>query len=181
MNFKPRLFLIWTLLLLRISATGQNRVQQSGSNFSQKQVKDFLAHHNMARGEFQVPALEWDASIASYAQTWAEYLANKKKCKLLHRDDLEKNPEKYGENLYWISSGEHFEPVRASLNWYEEKSIFEKNNYQFNHHKDMGHYTQMIWKNTTHVGAGFATCPSGSIIVVANYNPAGNYIGSNPF
>lgn len=164
-----------------VSGITQIQSHVTGSHFSHRQVNDFLSHHNMARAEYKIPPLEWDASIASYAQDWAEYLAKKKKCKLLHREELEKNPENYGENLYWISSGEHFEPVRASLNWYEEKSTFENNNHRFNHRQDMGHYTQMIWKNTTHVGAGYAQCPSGAIIVVANYNPPGNYIGSNPF
>ncbi len=180
-NMTLKYSLLLHILLLSLSSLGQIQYDPTGSQFSHKQVKDFLTHHNIARTEFKVPPLIWDASIATYAQEWAEFLAKKKKCKLLHRDELEKNPENYGENLYWISSGDNFEPVRASLNWYEEKSIFEKNNYQFNHHLDMGHYTQMIWKNTTHVGAGYAQCPSGAIIVVANYNPPGNYIGENPF
>ena len=177
-------YLLLILIIVSIqpnASVAQNHSAGTGSQFSHKQVKDFLSHHNLARTEYKVPALEWDVAIANYAQEWAEYLAKKKRCKLLHREELERNPENYGENLYWISSGDNFEPVRASLNWYEEKSIFEKNNHRFNHHLDMGHYTQMIWKNTTHVGAGYAQCPSGAIIVVANYNPPGNFIGSNPF
>ena len=178
---QARLLVFGFTLLFAQYTTGQNNIQITGSNFTSKEATEFLSHHNMARKEYKIPPVEWDASIASYAQEWAEYLAKKKKCKLLHRDELKNNPANYGENLYWISSGENFEPVRASLNWYEEKPIFEKNNFQFNHHLEMGHYTQMIWKNTTHVGAGYATCPSGAIIVVANYNPPGNYIGSSPF
>jgi pathogenesis-related protein 1 len=174
-------FILIMTFTIPLTSISQMQYELTGSQFSHKQVNDFLAHHNMARAEFNVAPLKWDASIATYAQEWAEYLAKKKKCKLLHRDDLEKNPENFGENLYWISSGDHFEPVRASLNWYEEKPLFEKNNFRFNHQVDMGHYTQMIWANTTHVGAGYAQCPSGAIIVVANYDPPGNYIGSSPF
>ena len=174
-------FILMTALTVPLTSISQMQPQPTGSQFSHKQVNDFLAHHNLARAEFKVSPLKWDASIAAYAQAWAEYLANKKKCKLIHREELNNNPDNYGENLYWISSVEEFEPVRASQNWYEEKPLFEKNNLRFNPNEDMGHYTQMIWKNTTHVGAGYAQCPSGAIIVVANYDPPGNYIGKDPF
>lgn len=179
MTLRYFLFIILCFLGGKQVALGQN--QSTGSHFAVRQVKEFLSHHNMARAEYQVPPLQWDASIAGYAQQWAEYLATKKKCKLMHRDELNKNPEDYGENLYWISSGENFDPIRASINWYEEKSIFEKNNLIYNSNLNMGHYTQMIWKNTTHIGAGYARCPSGAVIVVANYNPPGNFIGEEPF
>lgn len=176
-----RLFILSVTLLFKQNTIGQNNIQSTGSNFTSKEATEFLAHHNLARKEFNIPPLEWDASISSYAQEWAEYLASKKRCRMIHRDELNKNPKNFGENLFWVSEGSDFTPVNASALWYDEKSIFEKNNYRFNESSEMGHYTQMIWKNTTHVGAGYATCPSGAIIVVANYNPPGNYIGSDPF
>jgi len=181
MNGLKSLFCLFFLVVQTTITQGQSYHSGTGSLFTAQERKDFLDHHNYVRKEFKIPDLEWSHDIAAYAQEWAEYLAKKKKCKLLHREELENNPKNYGENLYWISSAENFEPVRASLNWYKEKPVFEKNNFQFNHQLNMGHYTQMIWKNTTHIGAGYAQCPSGAIIVVANYNPPGNFIGSNPF
>jgi len=47
--------------------------------------------------------------------------------------------------------------------------------------KMVGHYTQMVWSSTREVGAGVAHCPSGAIIVVASYHPAGNMVGSVPY
>jgi len=44
---------------------------------------------------------------------------------------------------------------------------------------DVGHYTQVIWKNTTEVGCGVARSNQGEIWV-CNYNPPGNYQGQNP-
>ena len=35
----------------------------------------------------------------------------------------------------------------------------------------------MIWKSSTELGMGVATDDSGKIIIVANYNPRGNYAG----
>ena len=180
---KPWSVITTSFLLLTMHQLGysQNNIPATGSNFTTKQSSDFLSHHNMARKEFKIPPLQWDAEIAAYAQEWAEYLALKKRCKMIHREEVNKNPKDYGENIYWVSGSANFNPVNASEMWYEEKSIFENNNRQFDWRQDMGHYTQMIWGNTTHVGAGYATCPSGAVIVVASYNPPGNYKGSNPF
>jgi pathogenesis-related protein 1 len=49
-----------------------------------------------------------------------------------------------------------------------------------------GHYTQLVWRNTTQVGCGVADCaPDGLLtnrsIWVCNYSAAGNYIGQNPY
>ena len=41
-----------------------------------------------------------------------------------------------------------------------------------------GHFTQVVWKKTESLGIAKAKSPkSGKIIVVANYEPAGNWIG----
>ena len=37
----------------------------------------------------------------------------------------------------------------------------------------VGHYTQVVWENTTHVGCGRKKCPD-MIIIFCNYWPAGN-------
>jgi pathogenesis-related protein 1 len=44
-----------------------------------------------------------------------------------------------------------------------------------------GHYTQMVWRSTTQVGMGQASCPGGALVIVAEYNPPGNYIGQKPY
>jgi len=43
--------------------------------------------------------------------------------------------------------------------------------------KISGHFTQMIWRNSTELGMGMASDRSGKIIIVGNYNPPGNYTG----
>jgi hypothetical protein len=40
-----------------------------------------------------------------------------------------------------------------------------------------GHFTQVVWKNSTQVGFGVAVAPNGSFYAVANYYPAGNFTG----
>jgi len=39
-----------------------------------------------------------------------------------------------------------------------------------------GHFTQVVWKGTQELGLGMAT-KSGRTVIVATYNPPGNYIG----
>jgi hypothetical protein len=43
--------------------------------------------------------------------------------------------------------------------------------------KISGHFSQMVWKNSTELGIARARDQNGKVIVVANYNPPGNYIG----
>ena len=40
-----------------------------------------------------------------------------------------------------------------------------------------GHFTQVVWVNSTELGMGHATSQSGSVYTVARYSPAGNYRG----
>jgi hypothetical protein len=35
--------------------------------------------------------------------------------------------------------------------------------------------------DTNEMGLGIATCPTGGVIIVANYNPPGNFVGSYPY
>ena len=46
--------------------------------------------------------------------------------------------------------------------------------------KAIGHFTQLVWDDTTHVGMGIATKQSGPYwitYIVAKYSPPGNYRG----
>jgi len=51
--------------------------------------------------------------------------------------------------------------------------------------KSCGHYTQVVWAETTHVGCGQKRCTdgpnSGKTITVCNYFPGGNLKGSRPY
>ena len=52
----------------------------------------------------------------------------------------------------------------------------------------VGHYTQIVWKQTTQVGASRLIIETSSnlgpmryVVVFANYNPPGNFRGKPPF
>jgi pathogenesis-related protein 1 len=49
---------------------------------------------------------------------------------------------------------------------------------------ECGHYTQVVWRGTTHVGCASAGCPTDGMnatVWVCNYRPAGNVIGERPY
>jgi hypothetical protein len=53
----------------------------------------------------------------------------------------------------------------------------------------VGHYTQVVWKGTTHLGAARLTLQLADdrgnvrtyVAIVCNYDPAGNINGEKPF
>ena len=42
-----------------------------------------------------------------------------------------------------------------------------------------GHFTQVVWKDSKKLGIAYASGKSGTY-VVANYDPAGNFLGQYP-
>lgn len=42
-----------------------------------------------------------------------------------------------------------------------------------------GHFTQVVWKDSKEFGIGKAKTKDGKWLVVANYYPAGNFMGKN--
>ena len=59
--------------------------------------------------------------------------------------------------------------------WYEEESRYNYRNARFS--SNTGHFTQVVWAESTHIGAGKAVSSSGAQFVVARYSPAGNVQG----
>jgi uncharacterized protein YkwD len=169
------------LITFLFSCHAYAQVTNTGSKVSSVDANKMLKHHNKVRTEVGVPGLEWSQSLAVYAQRWAEYLATNNHCKMKHRSDQDREGEQYGENIFWGSSADSYTPLDASEAWYSEKGKFTYARLNNDNWYPAGHYTQMIWRTTTQMGAGVAVCPTGEIIVVANYNPPGNYMGEYPY
>lgn len=162
------------LLLLPVLCFCQQEPDTTGSNLTSEAAAALLAHHNKARAEVNVPPLAWSRKLAVYAQSWADTLASD--CDFRHRQN-----SPYGENIFMANPSDQFNPVIASESWYQEKEKYTYAKIDDSNWMQTGHYTQMIWKKTTEVGIGMATCQNGNIIVVANYNPGGNMMGEHPY
>ncbi|KAI1842889.1 hypothetical protein JX265_012018 [Neoarthrinium moseri] len=130
-----------------------------------------LDAHNSARSEIGSAALVWDSSLAADAQAWAEHLVSVGS--LTHSD-----VSGQGENLYM---GYDSTPLVSAANgWIAEKSSYNGEAISSTNYMSFGHYTQVVWGSTTHVGMGSASDSSGAVYVVARYSPPGNMIGETP-
>jgi len=137
------------------------------------QVQEILAAHNKYRAAVGVPALRWSDSLAAGAQQWADYLAPTGR--LQHSI--------IGENL--IAGRNGFNTLTQLVDiWGNEKRYFIggifPNVSSTGNWKDVGHYTQVVWRNTTQVGCGVATA-NGNIAMVCRYSPGGNVRGQSVY
>ena len=86
----------------------------------------------------------------------------------------------WGKNLFG-GGGRAYTALDAARDWYSEISKFHYGVLNGSNWYASGHYTQMVWRNTTQVGMGQAVCSDGSIVIVAEYDPPGNYMGQKPY
>jgi pathogenesis-related protein 1 len=143
-----------------------------------------LAAHNRLRTEVGVPGLAWSEKLAKVAQDWADHLAADDKCSIYHSET------KYGENVYiagavsYSSGRRAMQPISAMRPvqmWGAEKEGYYAATGECSAPDGCGHYTQVVWKDTTEVGCGMAVCGNKAQIWVCNYFPAGNMAGRKPF
>ena len=162
--------LLLILICLPIIGFGQT----SGS----LEMRGMLEAHNILRAELSINKLEWSNSLAENALKCANIL--KIKCS----NNLSHSPKKYrkgyGENLALYIN----QTVIASdvvMYWATEKECFNFTTKKCtNNNFDCGHYTQIIWGNTTEVGCAVVQCEDKQIWV-CQYNPVGNWIGEKTY
>lgn len=145
---------------------------------------EMLAAHNALRQAVGVSSLIYSQTLAQSAQKWSDKL-QKNDCSPQH--DATSN---YGENLFWSSrtGGENLDllatPSTVTNAWASEIEDYNYSSNSCRPGKVCGHYTQIVWKDTTEIGCGVSLCQKGNIrsqIWVCRYNPPGNYIGENPY
>jgi uncharacterized protein YkwD len=132
--------------------------------------KDILARHNELRAKHDAAPLKWSPAVEKVAQDWANTIARADSMR--HRQ-----PNKYGENIFWIS-GREATGVMVADSWYDEIKDYHFNRPGFS--MDTGHFTQVVWKDTKEIGCAAAKSSAGGTYVVCNYNPPGNYSGRFP-
>ncbi len=148
--FLPFLLIFSATSVVKTSAATPDEIQQ------------WLDAHNYFRGLHGVPNVTWSETVAADAQAWADT------CPSGH------SGSKYGENLAYATYIMSLQDV--ALMWYKEEPYYDYNNPGFS--MDSGHFTQVVWKNTTQIGCGYKTgCVSGwPIVWVCQYDPPGNYL-----
>jgi hypothetical protein len=151
---------------------------------------DWLDAHNLVRQqlnndelpespapEIPVPLLQWDEKLATVADDYA------KSCPEGHNPDRTSDYVNQGGSGY---VGENLAWGYATLESAVEGWADEESDYRYEPHGSdstggvVGHYTQIIWRNTTHIGCATYAASCGAYFepaYVCNYSPGGNYLG----
>ncbi|MFZ3180588.1 MAG: CAP domain-containing protein, partial [Methylocystis silviterrae] len=155
--------------------------------------------HNFFRAKHGVPPLNWSTDLASNAQKWVNGCHTSKNA---NGDEFFCHQSKvfgcgsdasfhYGENLSfgWPSrSGKE-----AVDGWYCEINVYDFNNpvvtggvifgCDNNPNKVTGHFTQVVWRESTKLGCARNTCDLGGnsgTLWACEYDPPGNFNASQP-
>lgn len=128
-----------------------------------------LDEHNRLRAKHSAAPLTLDPAISQFAQEWANNIVS--------RNVMQHRPQnRYGENIY-ACFGKHNltgeEVVRSWYNEIKDYSFGQSNPCNF---CQVGHFTQVVWKNSKRLGVGIAKKGT-NVYVVCNYDPPGNYSG----
>ena len=152
------------------------------------QIQDALDAHNSARNSVGVSNnLVWDETIANDAQSYADALAisgawehdpkNQKTDGTGYENGI------YGENLYTSTAKVTLE--YAVNEWAAEEAYYHYEDNSCDANQLCGHYTQIVWKDTSRVGCAMSKYKTGTYknwyLVVCKYQTPGNYIGQKPY
>ena len=129
--------------------------------------------HNAERAEVGSRPLQWDDRLAASAASYARTLAQ------TNRFEHDPRNEREGENL-WMGTRSRYAFDEMIGMWAEEKRILPKLRRWHDDVHSVGHYTQMVWKDTTRVGCAIASNPHYDYLV-CRYGPQGNFIGRSPY
>lgn len=153
--------------------------------------------HNVVRARIMsptpnppLPPLTWSNELAKIAQDYADKLAAEGGCRQL----VHSGTRGLGENLA-AYGGLMATPEDVVEGWAGEEECYTFGTFMRDDSCDMdcttaqhsngcGHYTQVVWRNTSEVGCGMATCGSGfsgGEVWVCNYKAPGNYVGMKPY
>ncbi|KAI3786715.1 hypothetical protein L1987_40611 [Smallanthus sonchifolius] len=139
---------------------------------AQNSRQDYLDAHNAARAKVSVGNLVWNATVATYAQNYANQKI--RDCNPAHSHGP------YGENL---AEGSGTFTGTAAVNlWVMEKSYYDYTMNTCARGHVCGHYTQIVWRNSVQLGCARVQCTNnGRWFVICSYYPRGNYVGQAPY
>lgn len=168
---KNTLYLLLLSSLIYSCGSDDDGETESGNTLESQVIQELLNAHNSYRSDVGVADISWSEEVAASAQAWADELA--KGCEFKHSDDG------YGENI-WAGTTGFFTPTDVVTSWGSEISNYDYESNTCADGKVCGHYTQIVWENSTKVGCGVATC-DGQDIWVCQYDPPGNFNGEKPY
>ncbi|KAJ5702702.1 hypothetical protein N7488_010250 [Penicillium malachiteum] len=157
------------------TTTSSSATTSATSAYQQK----ILYNHNIHRSNHSVSSLEWSADLESSAYTLAA------RCDYEHDTSIDGGG--YGQNIgYGVESSE-IGVMITNLMYNDEIEYYPGygSNPSMTNFDKWGHFSQIVWKATTHVGCATVTCdPLDGVdssealpFTVCNYSPVGNVEG----
>ncbi|KAJ5314153.1 uncharacterized protein N7443_001037 [Penicillium atrosanguineum] len=152
------------------TATAANAYQQA-----------VLYNHNIHRSNHSAPSVDWSADLETSARALA--------AKCVYEHDTSIDGGGYGQNIGYGVESSQVGVMLTNLMYNDEIEYFPtpygESDPSMTDFEKWGHFSQIIWKGTTHVGCATVVCDglgnvdsSSSLpFTVCNYSPAGNYAG----
>ena len=136
---------------------------------------ELLLHHNVERKRLGKPPLSWSSKLAADAKRWADRLARSDR--LEHSSQAERGGA--GENL-WMGHAGYYSAGDMIGGFIDERRHFKPGTFphisRTGNWRDVGHYSQIIWRETQQVGCAVAKGRTNDFLV-CRYWPAGNTYG----
>lgn len=133
------------------------------------EISDYL---NVHRAKHGVKPLIWSDTIAQFSQSWANNLLSSNR--FAHSGN-----QLYSENLASFNGYklDMMGLLKKSIDmWYAEISLYDFTKGGFS--SATGHFTALVWKNSSAFGMGYAINTStNSVIITWNASPPGNVLG----
>merc|ERR1712048_1320440 len=156
-----------------MDADAENEMMRAMEDMSKRSSfqDDCVAAHNELRRHHQnTPDLQWDDQLAAESQMWSEKLARE------DRGMYHSKAKDYGENLYQ-GMGKVYTCFDAVKAWYDEiKDYSYSTTKPTRRGRMIGHFTQVVWTDSTKMGAGMAKSRSGWVYICARYRKKGNFV-----
>ncbi|QKG72742.1 SCP-like extracellular [Erythrobacter mangrovi] len=138
-------------------------------------ARRILATHNAERERLHLPALRWNGKLEREAAQWAQSLSQRGVVQ--HDSDGARNGT--GENL-WMGTAGYWMVEDIVEMFIAEKANFHSGTFphisRTGNWADVGHYSQVVWRDTREVGCALVT-GRGNDVLVCRYWPAGNVWG----
>ncbi|OTB01316.1 hypothetical protein M426DRAFT_323585 [Hypoxylon sp. CI-4A] len=126
---------------------------------------------NYYRESYNASTVRWNSTLESFASSYLQAHStrddNDEKCNMHHSGGP------YGENLALGCS----DATSCVDMWASEVAEYDYGDPGFG--ETTGHFTQLVWRDTTDVGCGAKLCPgNGGWYLACEYWPRGNIIGA---
>jgi pathogenesis-related protein 1 len=142
--------------------------EKMATGYAERMVEEL----NKVRRDHLVGPVTWSNELSEAAGVWGRELI-KNGCTLKHDP-----AKKHGENL---AKG-YRTPEAAVAEWAGEEKDYDYSSNTCADGKVCGHYTQIVWADTTEVGCQQYDCPADKQpVLVCRFFPAGNVIGQKPY